>query len=164
MTGKIQRLRPKRHDVVADALQLVMDLPSVPDPVRDGLAEVLETYAPPEAWNFVMLSPSQLRAVLKAIQSGPRPLATLAVWNACISRLNYDSGEVMASRAQLAEDAQVRPQEVSTALSRLAEIGALLRLKPGRYAINPHVAWNGSQAKRAEAAKSVQPVQLRLVD
>ena len=49
------------------------------------------------------------------------------------------------------------------ALEPLAsEIGALLKLRPGRYAINPHVGWVGDLAKRQEAAKDVPPV--RLVD
>lgn len=164
MTAKVHRLRPPRHDTVAEALQLVIDLPSTPDTVRDGLTEMLGTYTPPDAWSFVMLNPSQQRAVLKAIHAGPRPFATVMVWNACISRLNYGTGEVMASRSQLSEDAQVRPEEVSKALTRLTEIGALLRLKPGRYAINPHVAWSGSQGQRQDAAKGTEPVQLRLAD
>jgi hypothetical protein len=43
-------------------------------------------------------------------------------------------------------------------LSQLAEIGALVKLRPGRYAINPHVVWTGDLVKRQEAAKHVSPV------
>jgi hypothetical protein len=45
-------------------------------------------------------------------------------------------------------------------LNRLAAIGALLKLEPGRYAINPHVGWVGDLAKRQEAVKDVPPVRL----
>lgn len=68
----------------------------------------------------------------------------------------------MAGRARIAEDAETTLQEASRALSRLADMGALLRLRPGRYAINPHVGWAGSLAKRETAAKDVSP--LRVVE
>lgn len=165
MTAQVQRLRPKRHDTITEALQLVLELPlELQDRTRDDLVEALGKYAPPDSWGFVMLNPEQQRLVLKAINAGAKPATTSRVWLACISRLNYGTGEVMASGQQLAEDADTTPQEVSRSLTRLAEIGALVRLKKGRYAINPHVGWSGSLAKRAEAAKAVEPVQLRLVD
>jgi hypothetical protein len=161
VTAKVHRIRPKRHDVITEAVQLVLDLPlGLSDRTRDDLAEVLGKFAPPETWTFMKLNPDQQRYVLAAIHASPRPLATVMVWNACISRLQYDTGEVMASRTQLAEDAHIRPEEVSKALNRLVEIGALLRLRAGRYAINPNVGWMGDSLKRQEAAKDVPPVRL----
>ena len=106
-----------------------------------------------------MLNPEQQRAVLKAITESPKPFQTMAVWNACISFIAYDrDGEIMAARAQLAEAANVSPEHTSTALSRLVSIGALIRLRPGRYAVNPHVAWSGPLHKRDIAAKEQIPV------
>jgi hypothetical protein len=107
-----------------------------------------------------MLNPDQQRIVLDAIVSGPRPLVTLKVWNAAISHIRYDTGEIMASRQRLARDAKISAPEASRALSRLAEIGALLKLRRGRYAINPNAGWSGSLAQRQEAAKDVPPVRL----
>jgi predicted transcriptional regulator of viral defense system len=100
-----------------------------------------------------MLNPDQQRLVVKAINKSERPLVTFRVWNVAISHLCYDTGVIMASRERIAEDAEIHPDEVSRALSRLAEIGALVRLKPGRYAINPHVGWQGSLLKREAAAR-----------
>ena len=57
----------------------------------------------------------------------------------------------MASHDVLASDAETSAMEASRALNRLAEIGGLLRLGHGRYAINPHVGWARSLAKRKEA-------------
>jgi DNA-binding IclR family transcriptional regulator len=62
----------------------------------------------------------------------------------------------------LAEDADIVPEEASRALTQLVEIGALLKLRRGRYAINPHVGWSGSLVKRQESAKDV--TELREVD
>jgi len=62
----------------------------------------------------------------------------------------------------LAKDAGTTPDETARALNRLAAIGALLKRKPGRYAINPHGGWVGDPATRQKAAKHVPS--MRLVD
>ena len=64
----------------------------------------------------------------------------------------------MARRTQIAEAADLTPQNASTALSRLVDIGVLLRVGRGRYAVNPHVAWSGPLHKRDIAAKEQMPV------
>ena len=69
----------------------------------------------------------------------------------------------MASRDVLAADTSLSPAEASRALNRLVEIGALLRVSRGRYAINPYVGWAGSLAKREEAVSKKQ-LGLRLVE
>jgi DNA-binding transcriptional ArsR family regulator len=163
MAAKVTRMRPKRYDTICESLQLWLDLPLGLKPeTRDDLADALGRFAPPETWSFAMLNPDQQRLVLKAIDDGPRPLVTLKVWNAAISHIRYDTGEIMAGRERLAQDVDVTPEHVSRALSRLTEIGALLKLRPGRYAINPHVGWTGSLVKRQEAAKDAS--ELRLIE
>jgi len=139
MAAKVTRMRPKRHDAICESLQLALDMPlSLKQATRDDLADALGRFAPPEQWVFVMLNPDQQRLVLKAINRGPRPLTTLKVWNAAISHIRYDTGEIMAGRARLAEDADITPDEVSRALNRLtprcfveAPAGAL-RHQPAR--------------------------------
>lgn len=151
---KVNRVRPSHHDRITESIRLLLDVPlDLSQAARDSLAEALGRFAPPETWGFVMLNPEQQRLVIRAINNSERPLQTFRVWNAAISYLRYDSGEIMASRARLAEDTEMHPSDVSRALNCLAEIGALVRLKPGRYAINPHVGWQGSLLKREAAAK-----------
>jgi hypothetical protein len=60
----------------------------------------------------------------------------------------------MAGRKRLAADADTTPEEASRALTRLMEIGALFKLRPGHYAINPHVGWQGLLRKREQSAKA----------
>jgi hypothetical protein len=159
MAAKVTRIRPKHQDATCESIQHLLDRPLGFRPeTLDDLAAVQGRLAPPEQWGFVMLNPDQQRIVLKAIGNGPRPLTTLKVWNAAISHIRYDTGQIMAGRKRLAEDANITPDEASRALNRLAEIGALVKLRPGRYAINPHVGWAGSSLKRQEAAKAVPPV------
>jgi hypothetical protein len=163
MAAKVTRMRPKRHDVICESLQLALDLPlNLKQATRDDLADALGRFAPPETWRFVMLNPDQQRLVLKAINAGDKPALTMRVWLAAISHIRYDTGEIMAGRERLAEDAETAPDEVSRALSRLLEIGALLKIRRGRYEINPHVGWAGSQTTRQAAARitpALRPVE-----
>ncbi len=161
--GKVTRLRPKRHDVILEGLQLALDFGDewgLQQGTKDDLAQAVGRLAPPEKWGFVMLNPDQQRAVLKAIMGGPRPLQTMAAWNACISFIAYDrDGEIMAGRSQVAEAANLSPQNTSTAMTRLVELGVLVRIGHGRFKVNPHVAWAGPLHKRDLAAKEQRPVQ-----
>lgn len=159
--AKVTRLRPKRHDEIRERLQLALDLAiDLKQETRDDLANALGRYSPPESWPFSMINPDKQRLVVKAIDSGPRPHYTLKIWNVAVSYIHYDTGEIMAGRDLLAEDAGISPAEASRALVRLTEIGVLLKLRRGRYAINPHVGWTGSLYKREAAAKTVPPLKL----
>jgi hypothetical protein len=158
----ITKLRPKRHDVIVEAVQLMLDFGDhygLDQPTKDGLAGLAGKLAPPEKWGYIMLSPEQQRAVILAIDATPKPHTTLKVWQAAISFIAYDrDGEIMASQAQIAEAANVSVKNTSPALSRLVEIGALLRVSRGRFKVNPNVAWSGPLHKREIAAKDQAPV------
>jgi DNA-binding IclR family transcriptional regulator len=62
------------------------------------------------------------------------------------------------TRQQLAEQAGTNPVEVTRALSRLVELGALTRTGHGRYTIHPSVAWHGPLASRETATRKLEPV------
>ena len=122
------------------------------------------TEVPGKRWVFVMISPEQFRFVTKAVQGCRNVATTLSVWTAAITYLRMDTGEILASREQLASDAGTLPRHVSTAMSDLARIGAITRERRGRktvYSINPTVGWAGGEGARQEAAKGAP--QLRLV-
>lgn len=161
MTGRVVRLRPKRHDAIAQALQLLLELPlGLSDTTRDELADAHGRYDPSPTWTYTMLSNEQLRLVLKLINASPKPAITLRVWTALVTHVKLDTGEVMAARKRIAEDAETTPQEASRAMNYLAEVGALVRIRPGRYRINPHVGWAGSLAKRETAAQEAPLLKL----
>ena len=142
--GKITRLRPKRHDVILESLQYVLDFADeweLQQATKDDVSQAIGRLLPVEKWGFVMLNPGQIRAVTRAIKDGSSPGETLAVWNICISFIGYDrDGEIMASRKQIAEEAGLFLQHASRALSRLVEIGVLIRIGKGRFRVNSHVA------------------------
>lgn len=122
------------------------------------------TEVPGKRWVFVMISPEQFRFVKKATGQTAKPDLTWGVFSVALTYIRMDTGEIMASREQLAEDAVTTVQEVSRAMSALVEIGAITKEKRGRktaYFINPTVGWAGKEGPRVEAAKTAP--QLRLV-
>src|SRR3954467_11401226 len=92
------------------------------------------------AWAYVMLSREQSRHLLKRIVDGPRPGVTLAVWHAALSYAEWNTGSIPVTMDVLADTAGTNATEASRALSRLVELGALVRTSRGRYAVNPEVA------------------------
>ena len=100
--------------------------------------------------------------ILAKISRGPRPHATLRVWNAALAHTAPDTGALEASGTRLATVAGISQQAVCQALARLVEIGALIREDRGRYRIRPTLMWKGELAKRAAAEKLAPP--LRLVE
>ena len=99
---------------------------------------------------------------LKAIRSGPRAYATLAVWHALTPFVRPDTGELLCTQQTLASTAAVKQSDVSRALARLVEIGALEQEGRGRYRIHPTLMWKGELAKREAAEKRTPP--LRIVE
>jgi len=157
MAAKVRRLRPKRHDRIADALQLVLELLPLGGAARAELTDTLSSYSP-KPWPYVMLSREQAREIQRRINAGPRPGVTLNVWMAALSYAAYGTGEIEATRQELANLAGTDADEVSRALSRLVKLGALLRTERGRYMIHPSAAWNGPLASREAAERKLQPI------
>jgi len=128
----------------------------------NALYRVTET--PGRRWMFVMISPEQFRFVMKATAATSLPDLSWKVFTAAVTYMRQDTGEIVATREQLAEDAVTLPRHVSTAMSELEKIGAIVRQRRGRrmaYFVNPNVGWNGGEGARQEAAKEAP--QLRLV-
>jgi hypothetical protein len=160
----VHRLRPRGRRQ-AELLQGTLDLGGWPEPVRVALVERLTIRSPePELWRFAMIAAREdlMAAFMQAIRSGPRPFATLAVWHSIAPFVRRDTGEIVCSQRRLAKTAAVSSGDVSRALERLVEMGALERLERGQYRIHPLLMWKGELAKRAAAEKLAPP--LRIVE
>ena len=165
--GEVVRLprRKRLGKAQADAFrQLALDF----DLGEDARAEIDNalyrlTEEPSERWPFVKISPEQFRYVTKETQKTARPDQTLRVWNVALTYMRQDTGEILATREQLATDADTFPRHISTAMTELVKIGAIVRRRRGRkviYSINPNIGWNGGEGTRQAAARKTPALRL----
>lgn len=176
MAAKISRLvtRPDklREEQAAQLRQLVLAFPEAPpDAISRVLAAIDRETATRNGWTFVMLSPSQNRAVVGWLREhSKRPMVALVLWSELFTHLEAETGHIVATREALAEAVGASVQDVSRVMTELVSIGAVTRWTekvpglrgPGvvRYAMNPHVATKLPGLARAEAQKAHPPLRL----
>ena len=142
-----------------------LDELNLPDEVRgeldNALYKITETSA--RRWVFVMINPEQFRYIMKASATTSKPDFTWKVFTTAITYIRMDTGEIMADRDQLSDDLGTLPCNISTAMTELAKIGAIIKEKRGRktaYFVNPNVGWAGNEAVRQDAAKEYPKLRL----
>jgi len=165
--GEVVRL-PRRKRLgkeQADAFrQLALDF-DLGEDVRAEIDNAIYRLAeePGERWPFVKISPEQFRYITDAILKMKEPFQALRVWNAAITYMRMDTGEILTTREQLAADAHTLPCHVSRAMTELVKIGAVVRHRRGRkvvYSINPNIGWNGGEGARQAAARKAPALRL----
>lgn len=112
---------------------------------------------------FVMLHPLQNAAVSRWLrENSKRPIAAMALWIELFTAVHPTTGEVLLSRADLAERVGILPRDVSSIMTELVSINAITRSKEGRrvrYVMNPHVATHiASPEARHEAREKSGPL------
>ncbi len=178
MAATLRRLRTKadrlRAEQAAELRQLVLDYPALPEQARRQIVVAIDRQTAAEnGWTFVMLSPSQNRAVQRwLVENSKRPQKAMLLWAELFDHLRRDTGEIMLSRDELAGLIDERPDHAGEIMAELASIGAIITRRervagmrgPGRavYFMNPHVATNLSGAARDRA--QVEAPKLRLVE
>lgn len=158
---RCKHLRPEQ----AEAIQRLAYGLDLPDDVRAEVNNAIYrlTEEPSEGWLFVKISPQQFLLVTKAIQQCRNVSTTLRVWNTALAYMRFDTGEIMATRDRIAEDAGTNSDEVSRAMTDLERIGAILRKRRGKrvvYFVNPNIGWNGGEGSRIAAAKEAPRLRL----
>ncbi len=173
---------------LAEQLRLIPDelLQQLPGGIRHAISKAthgLHRHARPDTeeglWpgGFTMLSRAQTKAIwdaIRALDPDERPNQVRHAFDLVILNLRQDTGEVMLTRDQLADEIGCDPNHVSNVMGTLMRMGVIRRERhrvegmrgPGMvvYFVNPHVAWNGSlDARKAEAAEAKQPM-LRLME
>jgi hypothetical protein len=163
-----------RSDQGAELRQLVLDFPDLPGQAVSAVVATIDRQtAARNGWTFVMLSPAQNRLVIRHIQEASKyPTKAVALWAECFMELRHDTGEIVQTREQLAEQSGVSPAQVSTIMNELTRFGAVIRRLekvpgmsgPGvvRYFMNPRVGTKMTGAAR-EHAQAEAPA-LRVVD
>lgn len=103
---------------------------------------------------------AKMKAFLTTIATGPRPFSTIATWNALLPAIRRDTGEIICSQRTIAETACVSQADVCRALTRLVEMGVLIKDAPGHYRVHPAFAWKGTLLKREQVANAAPQLSL----
>lgn len=161
MSAVIRRFRSAPDRLMADQVgrargELVelLERPELRSRVRERVAKVLAVLdgetASLNRWSFVMLSPEQWGEVVERLAMLPhRRVLALRLWARCFRHLRMDTGEIMLSRSEFAQELGVSPRHVSEVMSELVKLGAVSVLREGRgvrYFMNPNVGTHLSGA------------------
>lgn len=165
--GKIIKL-PKHSRVkrsLAKQLQQSLDDYDLPVEARALLDNTLYAISdnPGEREVFVMVTCNQLAYITKEITKCREVATTFTVWNYALSKIRQDTGEVMATRDELAKEIGISPNQITNAMTALENIGAIIKQKRGRnvvYVVNANVAWNGKEGARIKAASKAPKLTL----
>jgi hypothetical protein len=167
MPAALHRLRTKperlREEQAAALRQLVLAFPGLPGPAVGSIVAAIdrETVAT-SGWTFAMLSPAQNRAVVNwLLENSSRPQKAVSLWSLLFEHLRRDTGEIMLSREEMAEQIGERADNVSLIMTELQGISAISRRRervagmrgPGmvRYFMNPNVGTHLVGAARDKA-------------
>ena len=133
MAAMIRKLLPRTGQLRAEQAQRLRDalLPfeaEMPDQVGHLVGQIDRKTAARNGWTFVMLSPSQNAAVVSYLaQHSSRPLVAVQLWALCFEHLRNDTGEIMLRRDEIADKLKEEPRTISSLMSELEEIGAIIR-------------------------------------
>ena len=117
---------------------------------------------------FIMVTTSQNLAVVRWIsENSARPHKANLLWALIFDHVHPNTGEIMLSRAEIAERLDDLPRHVSSLMGELASINAIERRKQGRevkYFLNPHIATHLPGASAREAARDAAGPLLTLME
>lgn len=120
-----------------------------------------------ENWIFVMLSPAQNAEVVRWInRNAKRPQKAAELWATLLEHLRIDTGEITATRQELADRVGMEPRDLSSTMTELASINAIRRVKQGRnvrYYLNPTIATHLPNAAKRKSARDEAGPLLKLM-
>lgn len=174
MPARLTRLRTRadrQRDAEAGRIrQLVLEFPELRSYLEPRkLAALTRDTAARNGWTFLMLSPQQNLAVVEWLHANSsRARAATRLWAHLFVHLDHDTGQIHATRDELAEAVGITPSEVSIIITELVTLGAVTRWYepvPGmrgkgalRIAMNPLVATKLSTGIREDAQRQHRPV------
>lgn len=147
--------RQRNALLIAECLREIMD-PRDAERLAGAYAETTQN---PDAnrWTFAMISPAQNAAVVRWLHANSkRPMKAAQLWAELFTVLHPTTGEVMMSRANIADRLDIEPRTVSEIMGELEKINAIQRIKEGRnvrYRMNPHIATHLPDARLREQAR-----------
>ena len=174
MSASLHRLRSRREklrtDQAGELRQLVMDFGDrrlLPESVVGRVVAAVDRETVSEGrWPFMLLGIRENAAVVDWLtRNSARPGQAVRLWAHLLTQVRHDTGEIMLTRAEMAELVGCAAESVSSLLTELVELGAISRKREGRvyrYWLNP---WCGTYlGGKARDEAQAEAAQLRLVD
>ena len=146
MTAKIKRFQLKeKQEKQQDLLELLSILERFPELNERKISSLLwevkrkNKINLPEDWTFIMISPEQNRAVVDWLEeNSKRPLKALRLWASLFENVQKETGQIMLSRREIAQEINIQTQTVTNIMSELESIKAILKQKNGRGVMYYH--------------------------
>jgi len=171
MSAHIKRLKTKpQQEAIERIKQLELVLAQYPE-IRDEkkasiLWELKKTANLQEknTWTFIMISPTQNDLVVEwLLNNSKRPTSAFRLWTKLFKVIDVQTGQIMLTRQEIAQEVNIKLCNVSSIMSELESIGAILKKKEGRgviYYMNPHVGTHLPQEIRTKAQQAAPKLQL----
>lgn len=162
MAAQIKRLHPKdKQTKQQDLFELQSILERFPELKEKDVSSLVwkikreNKLHDPNTWTFIMIEPEQNRAVVQWLTANSkRPLKALELWSVLFEYVHRDTGQIMLSRQELADNLIISSSHVTNIMSELESIKAIIKKKEGRgvtYYMNPNVATHLNQEERDKA-------------
>ena len=164
MSAHIKQLKTKpQQDAIERINQLELFLSQYPEIKDEKKASILwelkkkVNLQEKNTWTFIMISPTQNDLVVEwLLNNSKRPTSAFRLWTKLFKYINIQTGQIMLSRQEIAKEINIKLCNVSSIMSELESIGAILKHKNGRgviYYMNPHVGTHLPQEIREKAQK-----------
>lgn len=133
--GSITRLRTRpdraREVKAAELRQALLGFPGLPTQETKRILHALDHCTPAGAgWGFVMVSAEANASIVASLATNSvRPLLAVKAWALFLAHLDRATGEVLLTRAELAERLGCRPSHVSEVAGEMEKLGAVSRRK-----------------------------------
>jgi DNA-binding transcriptional regulator YhcF (GntR family) len=174
MPATFHRLKTRADRIEAEKAatlrQLILEFDGLPDAARSSIIAAVDRATVAKGnWPFMLIHPERQAAVARWLrENSKRPHVAIAVWHEALAATRGDTGEVMATRDELAVRVGVDPSDISRALSDLMKAGALETRRervagvrgPGvtRCFINPRIATSRTGHEREVAQAQAREV------
>lgn len=115
-------------------------------------------------WTFIMISPTQNDKIVDWLdQNSSQPRKAVRLWLKLFKAININTGQIMLTRQEIAQEMDMLPRNVSTIMSELESVGAIIKEKEGRgviYYMNPLVGTHLPHEVRIKAQESAPKLKL----
>lgn len=120
-------------------------------------------------WRFFMTGVQQHRELMRYLARCNRRTSALALWGSVPQFMDWETGEITATRSELAEDAGISQKLVSEIMGEWVKVGLMGRFRDRhtgryRYLLNPNFGTHNASAPDRQADQGTWPRQLTLID